>query len=157
MSDQPEHHGILERITHPHRAHSDRPEHEQPPKPVEPPPTPGDVPGGSPPRQGDPPKSPSRTPGEQKGDAPEDHRSNPFQLAQEHGRDPLPNKHDETGGAPGGSPGRPWDDPNAKHDAGTTQGACAPEPNDAKNHRPGEFEQPMRQEYARREYGDWAG
>lgn len=101
-------------------------------------------------------RSPSRTQAEQEGDAPEEHRPNPQELAQDLGRDPLPNKHEDTGGCPGGSPGRTFDtivtlEPGAGH------GACAPEPVGAKDHRPGEFEQPSREEPTRREFGDWAG
>lgn len=59
------------------------------------------------------------------------------------------------GNVPGGSPRRQEEYPS-------TQGATAPEPVGAKEHRPGEFEQPAREEYVAengersRPYGDAA-
>lgn len=119
----------------------------------------GDPPGSSPPRetpagQPEPVHSPSETPGERDPNkpAPEANRPNPQAMAIQGGRDPGPNKHSDTGGCPGGSPGRQLE----LEPVGGGSGACAPEPAGAKDHRPGEFEQPSRWDAPRREHGDYA-
>jgi hypothetical protein len=110
--------------------------HEQPAD--EPAHEPHDPKGSSPPRQE--PQSPSRT-------APEPERKSAQQEAIELGRDPpIKPELQATGGVPNGSPGRPLEHDPHDHDPGTTQGAHAPEPKHAKDHKPGQFEQPSRQE-----------
>lgn len=120
---------------------------------------PGTPPGSSPPREtpaGTPEEvhSPSQTPGERDPahPAPEANRPNPQREAMRLGRDPE-NHHLDTGGCPGGSPGRKLE----LEPVGGSGGACAPEPAGAKDHRPGEFEQPPRWDAPVREYGDHHG